>query len=55
MLPKYLIDEIKDEFKDNTLVTRLIDRFFNENSTYLKPVIDKLVEEKLDEVDQHQD
>jgi len=53
MLPQHLIDEIKDEFKDNSMVTRLINSFFEENSTYLKPVIDKFVEEKLDEVDQH--
>lgn len=53
MLPKHLIDELKDEFKENALVARLINNFFDENSTHLKPVIDNFVGEKLDEVDQH--
>lgn len=44
MLPKHLIEEIKNEFKDNVLVVRFIDNFFDKNSTYLKPVIDNFVE-----------
>ncbi len=50
MLPKYIVDELKNEFKDNELASRMISSFFEENSTNLKPLIDHFVEEKLNEI-----
>ena len=53
MLPRKLLDEIKDNFQDYVLVTRLIDHFFEKESPDLKIVLDEYVGEKLDEIDKH--
>lgn len=52
MLPKHLIEELKGEFKDNELVSSMINCFFEENSTNLKPLIKSFVEEKLNEINE---
>ena len=51
MLPKHLVDELKDEFKENTLLSKMIIQYFEKNSLNLKPLINSFVEEKLNEID----
>ena len=51
MLPKYLVEELKNEFKENILLSKMIISYFDEKSTNLKPLIENFVEEKLNEID----
>ena len=51
MLPKHLIEELKDEYKENALLSKMIIEYFEENSSNLKPLFDSFVEEILNEID----
>lgn len=52
MLPKKLLDDLKNEFKDNELVSGMISSYFEENSTNLRPLVKSFVEEKLNEINE---
>lgn len=50
MLPKHLIEELKDEFKENAFLSKMIIKYFEEKSSNLRPLIDSFVEEILNEI-----
>jgi hypothetical protein len=50
MLPKNILDELKQKFKDNKLLSDMIANYFENGSEDLKPLIDSFVGGKLDEI-----